>query len=226
MEKNINIDSIIIVAKALKELLPKIVFVGGATVSLYADDPASDEIRPTDDLDLTIQLTGYSELVKLQKRLTELGFLPNPFGHAICSYLYEDISLDIMPSEDGPLGKANSWYKPGFDFLKEIILQNIKINILSAPYFLATKFEAFNDRGKDHRTSHDFEDIIYIIDNRINVVDEIRSSDKKVRNFLNEEFSKIMKNPNLEEIISSQLNPHSINERYPIVIKNITDILS
>jgi hypothetical protein len=31
------------------------VFVGGAVISLYTDDPATDEVRPTSDIDLTLQ---------------------------------------------------------------------------------------------------------------------------------------------------------------------------
>lgn len=37
------------------------VFVGGAVVSLYTDDPAADEIRPTSDIDLTVMLMSYGE---------------------------------------------------------------------------------------------------------------------------------------------------------------------
>lgn len=52
------------------------VFVGGAVISLYTDDPAADEIRPTGDIDLTIQLAGFGEWTKLNERLLELGFIP------------------------------------------------------------------------------------------------------------------------------------------------------
>ena len=52
----INIAVVAEVAKALKELKDQMVFVGGAVVSLYTDDPAADEIRPTADIDLTLKL--------------------------------------------------------------------------------------------------------------------------------------------------------------------------
>lgn len=35
------------------------VFIGGAVVSLYTDDSAADEIRPTSDIDMTINLANY-----------------------------------------------------------------------------------------------------------------------------------------------------------------------
>jgi len=143
--KTINIKTVAKVAKALQELRSQMVFVGGAVVSLYTDDPAADEIRPTGDLDVAVQLEGFSEWVHLQERLSRLGFSPDPQGRSICNYLHKDISVDIMSSEDGPLGPANSWYKPGFDYLQEVALEAETINILSAPYFLASKFEAFHN---------------------------------------------------------------------------------
>jgi len=39
-----------IVAGGLEDLRKKVVFVGGAVTELYADDPASSDIRPTLDV--------------------------------------------------------------------------------------------------------------------------------------------------------------------------------
>lgn len=50
----INIAVVAAVAAALKDLKDEVVFVGGAVVSLYTDDPAADEIRPTQDVDMTL----------------------------------------------------------------------------------------------------------------------------------------------------------------------------
>lgn len=48
--KTINIQTIAEVARGLKELRTKMVFVGGAVISLYTDDEAAEEIRPTGDI--------------------------------------------------------------------------------------------------------------------------------------------------------------------------------
>lgn len=137
------------VAEGLQELRQHMVFIGGAMISVYTDDPAADEIRPTTDIDLTVNLgDSYNSLVKTEERLRELEFFPDPEGHSICSYKYKNIAIDIMPAEDSPIGISNSWYKPGFNYLQQVeIKEGLKINVLSAPYFLATKFEAFEDRG-------------------------------------------------------------------------------
>ena len=224
--KIINLKMVAEVAKGLQELLPEMVFVGGAVISLYTDDDAADELRPTVDIDMAIQLSGFGEWAKLQERLLQLGFSPDPNGHAICSYLFNDISIDIMPAEDSAVGVSNRWYKPGFDYIQQVTAEGEIINILSSPYFLATKFEAFNDRGSDYRTSHDFEDIIYVVDNRTTVVEEIKNADKTVRDFIRKEFMKIKLSPHSDEIIRSHIHLLMIDERYPLVLEKINEIIS
>lgn len=53
MNKFVDIQSLINVALGLKELREKVVFVGGAVINLYNDDLAAEEIRPTEDIDMT-----------------------------------------------------------------------------------------------------------------------------------------------------------------------------
>lgn len=134
--KIINLATVIEVAEALRELREKMVFIGGAVISLYTDDPAADNIRPTQDIDLTINLgNSYSSIVQAEQRLRELEFFPDPQGHSICSYQYKNISVDIMPAEDSPIGNSNSWYKPGFDHLQKVLIaEGLEINVLPAPY--------------------------------------------------------------------------------------------
>ena len=74
----------------------------------------ADEIRPTQDVDMTINVINLGHWAVLQEKLATLGFHPDPQGHAISSYKYKDIPVDIMSVEDDPLGPANRWYKIGF----------------------------------------------------------------------------------------------------------------
>lgn len=202
------------------------VFVGGAVVSLYTDDPSANEIRPTADVDLTIDLLNYADWVQMQERLADLGFNPNPGGKSICSHLYNNIAIDIMPAEDSSIGPSNSWYKFGFNNLWQLDARGQKITVFAAPYYLATKFEAYNNRGTDYRTSHDFEDIINILDNRTTIVEEILNSDEKVRTFLRSEFKKIMDSPFSDEIVSCHIHPLIREERIPIIEDKIFKILN
>jgi len=224
--RTINIASVAEVAKALKDLKDQMVFIGGSVVSLYTDDPAADEIRPTADIDMTLNVANLSNWSDLQEKLSSLGFHPDPFGHAICSYKYKDIPIDIMPAEDGPLGPTNKWYKFGFDNLWTARAQDEAIKILPAPCYLATKFEAFNDRGRDYRTSHDFEDIIYILDNRTTIVEEVKSTNPEIKNFLQTQLSKLEKDISYDEILSAHIHPLIIEDRAPIVKEKISQISS
>ncbi len=224
--KIINIATVAEIALALKELKDEMIFVGGAVVSLYADNDAVEEVRQTDDVDVTINLVNYASWVQMQERLATLGFSPDPEGHAICSYLYKGISVDIMPSEDGPIGTANKWFKIGFNNLRITTVKGIEVQILSAPCFLATKFEAFNDRGKDYRTSHDFEDIIYVLDNRTTIVEDIKNDHLGVRQFLKKEITKIINSNNFLEIISCHMHPLIIEDRLLILKEKIQKIIA
>jgi len=54
-----NTEMLQTVANGLGDLIDEVVFVGGAVAELYADDPASSDIRPTQDVDCTIELSSY-----------------------------------------------------------------------------------------------------------------------------------------------------------------------
>lgn len=217
----INTKIVAQIARALKELKDQMVFIGGAVISLYTDDSSADEIRPTADIDMAVKLLNYKDWVKMQERLSELRFFPDPNGHAIISYLYKGISVDIMPSEDSPVGPANRWYKLGFEDLWTTNIDGVELQIFSAPCYLATKFEAFNSRGGNYRTSHDFEDIIYVIDNRTSIVAEITKTHPEIKNFLKTEINKVLDSPFHEEFISANIHPLVLNERYPMLLDKL-----
>lgn len=63
-----NITSIKAVHQALEEFANNILFVGGATVSLYSDRPFG-EIRPTDDVDILIELVDYTGFTQVEEQL-------------------------------------------------------------------------------------------------------------------------------------------------------------
>jgi hypothetical protein len=197
----INLGVVAEIAQALGDLNESVVFVGGAVVSIYADDPAADEIRPTEDVDLTLKLLNYDQQ-ELDAKLAERGFHPDLQGHAICTYKYNDIAVDFMPSTDTMRGQSNRWYSIGFDSIQKTSLEGVTIQVLSAASYLATKFEAYNHHGNDdYRTSHDFEDIIYVIDNRTTIVDDVRLADQRIKDFLQSEFRKILGNPYIEKCL-------------------------
>lgn len=130
-----------------------------------------------------------------------------------------------MSSEDGPLGPANKWYKIGFQDLCTIEANDQKVQILAAPCFLATKFEAFKNRGTDYRTSHDIEDIIYVLDNRTTIVLEIRNTLQEIKEFLISQIKLMIEIGILEEVVLTHIHPIMIEERMPILMSKIEKII-
>ena len=69
-----NIERLRIVAEGLEELGNRVVFVGGCVAQLYATDPASVEVSPTDDVDCVVNLSTYSDYNAFSEQLREKRF--------------------------------------------------------------------------------------------------------------------------------------------------------
>ena len=124
-----------------------------------------------------------------------------------------------MPTNDPSIGFTNLWYPEGFvQAVNYEIDESNTIKILSAPYFIATKFEAHKSRGKnDGRTSHDFEDIIYVLENRETIWQEMNNANDTVGEYLRSEFLILLNNPNLFEWIDSHVERGSPPATYFIM---------
>ena len=176
-----NIEMLTVVVNGLGEMKNEVVFVGGSVAELYADDPASSDIRATLDIDCVIEISSRMRYNELEERLRAKGFRNDMTqGAPICRWLYKRVIVDVMPIDENILGFTNQWYKGGIEHKTICILQNdTEIFIFPTPYYLGTKFEAVLSRGGDDlRTSHDFEDIIYILDNVTNIVEQILNTEE------------------------------------------------
>ena len=216
-----NILRIKAVHQALGDLSRQVLFVGGATVSLYADQPTG-EVRPTDDVDILIELADYSGYAGLEEQLRRKGFINDIDSGIICRYKIQGIVVDVMPTSGNVLGFTNRWYADGFINPMEIDLgQNMIIKIFNPPYFLATKMEAFKNRGEgDGRMSSDFEDITFILNNRNTIWEELENAPTRVGKFLKEEFNKIAESDLLYEWIGSHLD-YSEQKRTALIVAGI-----
>jgi hypothetical protein len=211
-----NIVRIKMLAEALTKLKNKVVFVGGAVVELYCDDPARAEVRPTDDVDVVVEIINKGSYALLEEELRGIGFQPDMFSSIICRYKFHDIVIDIMPTDADILGFTNLWYKDGLtQSIPYQLNEKSTIQIFPLSYFIASKFEALkSDRhGKDYRMNSDFEDIIYIFDNRIHIKNELIECNNDVKSYLQKQISELLKRPNIEEEITANLQYSSSNQR-------------
>ena len=201
-----SITRIKVVYDALEELANEVVFVGGATVALYADRP-SGEARPTDDVDILVELMHYRDYAAIEERLRSKGFTNDTESGVICRYRAQGIIVDVMPTGENTLGFTNSWYEQGYaTAVTHVLDEHYSIKIFQPVYFLATKMEAFNNRGGgDGRWSSDFEDIVYVLNNRNSIWEELQAADKEVKAWVKEQFHLLLKNEYFGEWISVHL---------------------
>jgi|WetSurMetagenome_2_1015567.scaffolds.fasta_scaffold74366_3 predicted nucleotidyltransferase len=224
-----NIEMLQTVADGLKELKSDIVFVGGAVAELYADDPASSDIRPTQDVDCTIELSSYKEHTELEEDLRAKGFANDTSrGAPRCRWIYQKIKVDVMPTGEKVHGFDNRWYQGGVENkISKTLPDGTEINVFPPSYYLASKFEAHNDRGgNDLRQSHDFEDIIYILDNCTSILEDIRNANEYVKNYLKSQCERLFANDGLSEGIESALPYGSDSDRVEIIEGLILEIAS
>lgn len=226
MDHHTNILRIKAVANALDSLKEKVVFIGGATVSLYANRPVL-EIRPTDDVDIIIEILNYRERAQLEEKLRKIGFSNDMDLGIVCRYKIHGIVVDIMPTNDPSIGFSNRWYQEGFENSVDYTIdEHCSVKILDAPYFIATKIEAFKGRGKnDGRTSQDFEDIIFILENRETIWPELNETEGAIRTYLADEFKKLLKNRYLNEWIDSHVERVS-SPATPVILEQIKNFVS
>lgn len=81
---------------------------------------------------------------------------------------------------------SNRWYASALDSAVQRRLRDgSTAPVVDAPHFLATKIEAFRGRGGgDFLASKDVEDIVAILDGRIELLDEVRAADAELRGYL------------------------------------------
>ncbi|MGF1587186.1 MAG: nucleotidyl transferase AbiEii/AbiGii toxin family protein [Bacteroidales bacterium] len=215
------------IALALGEMNDQVIYVGGATLSLYINDPAADDVRSTKDVDISLAIASFAELEAIRKELTRKGFKQSVEDDIICRFRYEDVKVDVMSTKAVGWAPANPWFAPGFVQKETIEIEDQKIHILPLPYFLASKFAAFNDRGaKDPRLSHDFEDIVFLLDNRTDIVEQLAKAPDDVMPYLAGQFERLLDDSVMQEATLGNLIYETREERFQRIIACIKQIVN
>jgi len=114
--------------------------------------------------------------------------------------------VDVMSTVSVGWKPSNRWFLPVFQKAAEYNFDDAIIKILPLPYFLASKMETFFDRGmKDLYGSHDFEDILYIINYTSTLEQQILSADNEVKMYLKECIKNILNNDKILAVIPGHL---------------------
>lgn len=162
----------------LRPVLDDLVFVGGCTTGLFLTDPAASDIRPTKDVDAIVDVALYAKYASLAERLRALGLAEDTTpGAPLCRWRRGGMILDVMPTDASVLGFSNRWYPAAIETAQVHVIAGHAVLIVTAPLFIATKFEAFHGRGaNDVFASHDLEDVVTLVDGRPTIVAEVAAA--------------------------------------------------
>ena len=189
-----NIQMVEVVAQALGDLCDELIFVGGCAAGMLCNLPSASPPRVTYDVDVVAEVAALAGYHALEKRFASRGFTRDMSSDApICRWRFGEVKVDLMPTDERVLGFSNRWYPLAIASASLVSLPSGKrIRLISAPAFLATKFEAFATRGNgDLMSSHDFEDIINVLDGRAGVETEVAAADSGLADYLANRFREI-----------------------------------
>lgn len=215
------------VASGLGDLNESVVYVGGAVAELYVSDPAATDIRPTMDVDCVVELASYRGFNELCDLLRKKGFQNDQTsGAPICRWIYQGETVDIMPDDEGILGFSNRWYHPAIAKKESRTLPDFTvIHVFPVTYYVATKFEALAGReGNDLRTSHDFEDIIYILNSCPDFIECYQNvKDEALKEYLKGKMFMLISRSNIMEELECVL-PIGEDDRANYIFELIEEI--
>jgi hypothetical protein len=219
----ISLESVAIVSRRLRWLGIAHVFVGGSIVPLLLDEPSLHNIRPTKDVDTIVKVATRAVYAQLEEQLRDDGFC-NVQNGPICRYRVEDCIVDVMPTDGSILGIKTRWFTEALETaeLKQVVGEMVPI--IAPEYFLATKLEAFKDRGNgDYLGSKDIQDFLAVVDGCSAIVGRISRCPSKFQKYIAEEFNFLNNESRFHDALPGHLDDYN---REPIVLERVQSIAS
>lgn len=199
-----NLPDLRRIAEALGELREQVVFVGGAVAGLLVTDPLADTVRATRDVDAVVN-ANRATFYRIEEAVAQRGFARDVSSEVICRWVHKasGVLFDLMPVQPEVLGFSNAWYPYAVETAVLMDLgDGLTIRLVSAVAFVATKLEAFASRGGgDFLSSHDFEDVLSIIDGREELAEEMAAAPAELRQTVATAFARLLTNPNFANVL-------------------------
>jgi predicted nucleotidyltransferase len=189
MNEDPNLPVVSLVAHALGTLREEFMLVGGCAVGLLITDQARPPVRQTADVDLVAEVTSITDYYSLRPKLSETGFKEDQSQDHMCRWRKGELIVDVMPTTEVLGHSVNRWYAEAVKAAQIRTLPSGEaINVITAPFFIATKLESFNSRGGGNYMHHDMEDILNVVDGREELLVELASAPADVREFIQDEI--------------------------------------
>lgn len=196
------------IVSRLNEAEIEFVLVGGVAVPFYLPDELVGHVRPTKDVDVIVAAMKLHQFDRIEERLRRVGFVNHP--EVRHRWLVDGALVDVMPVESDIMVTINRWYPATFRTAEPIeISEGVGVLIPSPACFLATKMEAFINRGRgDFLGSHDLEDFVTVIDGRDSLIEDIdRNCPIEVRDFLRATTGRLLANFSFLDVLEGYLAP-------------------
>lgn len=199
------------------------VFIGGGLVPLLLTDPGAAPARPTKDVDVVHEIATMGDSSYVRQLLLSAGFTDNMAPDKPgCALFFQEWRVDFLTTTpDGVSG--NRWFAAVIQDPVEEVLDDVAVWRASTPSWIATKLEAWGNRGRLPSGAPDYyhqdlEDIIAVLDGRSETVDEISEGLGNVRNFVAQTFSILMTS---REFLSALPGHTGGEERARIVLERM-----
>lgn len=166
----------------------------------------------------------------LRERLVFVGgcatgvLLTDPGASAVRVTQDVDTIVEVT-TDERILGFSNRWYRPAMHASQNVeIADGLSIRMISAPYFVATKLEAFFGRGRgDYLASADLEDFLAIVDGRQELTAEIAAAAPDLRRYLSEKINGLLAIERFLDAVSAHIDIGS-PLRSPVVLERLRAI--
>ncbi|MEW8076681.1 MAG: hypothetical protein AB2810_00490 [Candidatus Thiodiazotropha endolucinida] len=194
-EQNPNLKILTQAVERLGILSDEMVFLGGCATGLLITDKAAPPLRVTKDVDTIVEASTLAAYQRFSEKLRKQGFREDfSDGAPLCRWIADDVILDVMPTDSRILGFGNRWYESALKHAEVTTLPSGRnIRMVTAPYFLSTKMEAFDGRGRgDYLLSHDIEDMIAVLDGRPETVNEVQTADQELIENVRARFAQLL----------------------------------
>lgn len=208
----------------LAPFLNEIVFVGGITLGLLITDKAAAPIRGTNDVDVIAEIVTYADYIVFSERLRNAHFTEDDGEKPLtCRWHHGELTVDVLALNEEVLGFSNIWYESALRHAFPVTLPSGQsIRVITAPFFLGTKMEAFRGRGKmDFQASHDLEDFAAVIEGRDSLLQEVADSPQELRRYLAEAARSLLAEPRFLDVLPGFVLD---SERVPLIQERLASI--
>jgi predicted nucleotidyltransferase len=223
-----NLAILELVAAALGPLRERFVFVGGCATGILVTDVAAAPVRATQDVDVIVEVLTLADYHALERELEKAGFSHDRSPDApICRWVVGTSLMDVLPTDERVLGFTNRWFTQAIHTAESVKLPSGQmIRLVTPPLFLATKLEAFRGRGGgDFLASHDLEDIITVIDGRVELLEEVRTSALQLRAYIAHEIGVLLQNSEFSQALPGHLAGDETSQaRMPLIKERLRQL--